>query len=60
MPELYPYQLTAVNKLSLGFKDHKRQIFILPTGGGKTVVFSEISSRATSKGKTVLILTDRI
>lgn len=60
MPELYPYQLEAVNSLSVGFKEHLRQIFILPTGGGKTVVFSEIALRAITKGKTVLILTDRI
>lgn len=60
MPELYPYQGEAVVQLSNGFKEHLRQIFILPTGGGKTVVFSEIALLATTKGKTVLILTDRI
>lgn len=57
---LRPYQIESVNQLSAAFKSHKRILFVLPTGGGKTVVFSEIAKRAVERGKVVLILTDRI
>ncbi len=57
---LRPYQINSVNQLSLAFKNNKRVLFILPTGGGKTVVFSEIARRAIERNKVVLILTDRI
>lgn len=61
MPELYPYQNEAVQLLSQGFADgHLRIIFVLPTGGGKTVVFSDIALKTTTRNKTVLILTDRV
>lgn len=57
---LRPYQDASVIALRLAFKDHKRVIFVLPTGGGKTIVFSDIASKAVAKGKVVLVLTDRI
>jgi len=58
--QLRYYQNNSVDQLALGFKNHKRIIFVLPTGGGKTVVFSEIAHRATMKDKVVLVLTDRL
>jgi superfamily II DNA or RNA helicase len=57
---LRPYQITAIEQLREGFKNHRRQILSLPTGGGKTVVFSHIAQSAANKGKSVCILTDRI
>ena len=60
MPVLYPYQLQTIDELDLGFETHLRQIAVLPTGGGKTVLFSEIALRAVTSGKVVLVLTDRI
>ena len=59
MLNLRAYQTQAVDELSYGFKEHLRQLFVLPTGGGKTVVFSEISNRAVKKSTETLILTDR-
>ena len=41
MIELRQYQVNGVQLASEGFRQHKRQIFVLPTGGGKTVIFSE-------------------
>jgi superfamily II DNA or RNA helicase len=37
----------------------KRVILCLPTGAGKTVIFSDIAAKAAAKGKRVAILTHR-
>jgi superfamily II DNA or RNA helicase len=46
--KLYPYQLFAIEtlfeKMQAG-ADQLRLLFQLPTGGGKTVIFSEIADR---------------
>ena len=59
MLNLRPYQTEAVRQLSHGFLKHKRQVLCLPTGAGKTVVFSEIVKRAFERGTKTLVLTDR-
>jgi superfamily II DNA or RNA helicase len=61
MINLRPYQQTAVNDaISALSRSEKKAIIIeMPTGGGKTVVFSYIVSRAEAKGSKTLILTDR-
>jgi len=56
---LRPYQENGISELSAGWKLNKRQVLALTTGGGKTVIFSDIAKRSVSKGKTVLILTHR-
>jgi len=56
---LRPYQNDAIQELSKGWKENKRQVLALTTGGGKTVIFSEIAKLATDRSKTVLILTHR-
>lgn len=56
---LYPYQNTAIDALREGYRNHQRQILCLPTGSGKTVVFSHICAAAIERGKRVLILSDR-
>lgn len=56
---LRPYQTESVRLLSSGFLKHKRQVLALPTGAGKTVVFSEIVKRAAEKGTKTIVLTDR-
>ena len=57
---LRDYQNKVVNgirsNLSKGIKHIMAQ---LPTGGGKTIIFSYIAQNAAPKGKKVLILTDR-
>lgn len=57
--ELRDYQKDSVNELRNGFKYHKRQVLCLPTGSGKTVVFSEIVKKAISNGTQTIILTHR-
>ena len=62
--KLYDYQHNAIEKILDRLKDHPAKynlLYQLPTGGGKTVIFSEIARRyIQSAGKKVLILTHRI
>jgi superfamily II DNA or RNA helicase len=62
--QLYGYQENALNRI-FGRLDAKEKpfnlLFQLPTGGGKTVIFSEIARKYTQQtGKKVMILTHRI
>ncbi|MCC6700065.1 MAG: DEAD/DEAH box helicase family protein [Fluviicola sp.] len=62
--ELYPFQLKTVNsiidELDKNGSDFNL-LFQLPTGGGKTVIFSEVARQYIEKWeKKVLILTHRI
>jgi len=60
MINLYDYQDTSVAQLrAMMSKGLKNLILTLPTGGGKTVVFSYMTGQAASKGMRVMILTDR-
>jgi superfamily II DNA or RNA helicase len=59
MIKLRPYQNDAVDLLSKSFKQNKRIVLCLPTGAGKTVVFSEIVKRAALKCTKTIVLTDR-
>lgn len=62
--ELYDYQHDAIDKIFECLKnnpDNYNLLYQLPTGGGKTVIFSEIARRyIKERGKKVLILTHRI
>ncbi|KAA3649006.1 MAG: DEAD/DEAH box helicase [Bacteroidetes bacterium] len=62
--DLYPFQLDAIQQISdklKELKDNHNILFQLPTGGGKTVIFSEIARRyIKATEKKVLILTHRI
>ncbi len=44
--KLYPFQQTSVIDARLEFRKHKYILLQLPTGAGKTVIFSEIISSA--------------
>ena len=57
---LRPYQLQAVADLrwSLG-QGRRSSLLVMPTGAGKTVVFTEIARSATIKSKSTLILVHR-
>ena len=59
MYQLYDYQELAVNQLREKMRDHKRVCLCLPTGGGKTIIFSHIANAAVSKNKRVLIVVHR-
>lgn len=62
--ELYDYQRDAIDKIFErlnNFTENYNLLYQLPTGGGKTVIFSEIAKRyIRDTGKKVLILTHRI
>jgi superfamily II DNA or RNA helicase len=62
--ELYNYQKIAIEEIFQRFNnapDDYHLLYQLPTGGGKTVIFSEIVRRYISKyNKKVLVLTHRI
>ncbi|MEO8087505.1 MAG: DEAD/DEAH box helicase family protein [Bacteroidota bacterium] len=62
--QLYDYQRQAIEEILGRLKDHPSRynlLYQLPTGGGKTVIFSEIARRfIQATGKKVLILTHRI
>ncbi len=59
MIKLRDYQQNAVDKICHFFTKGKHSILQAPTGSGKTVVFSYIAQNAVTKGKKVLILTNR-
>lgn len=62
--ELYPYQKKAVEDIFVELEsadNGKNILYQLPTGGGKTVIFSEVTSQYARKIKRkILILTHRI
>lgn len=62
--ELYSYQKEALRQVFEKLNTNPENfnlVFQLPTGGGKTVIFSEIARRyIENTGKKVLILTHRI
>lgn len=62
--ELYGYQQDAIDKIFERIQNYPEKynlLYQLPTGGGKTVIFSEIAKRYIREaGKKVLILTHRI
>jgi superfamily II DNA or RNA helicase len=62
--DLYSYQKGAINKIFTAFDDAPEDyhlLYQLPTGGGKTVIFSEIVRQyLKNHNKRVLIMTHRI
>lgn len=61
--QLYDYQIADLNTIfeHLNENDAGNLLYQLPTGGGKTVVFSEIARRyIEEKKKKVVVLTHRI
>ncbi|MHA7057368.1 DEAD/DEAH box helicase [Aquimarina sp. M1] len=62
--DLYSYQKGAINKIFKSFEDAREDyhlLYQLPTGGGKTVIFSEIVRQYLKHhNKKVLVMTHRI
>ena len=62
--KLYPFQEDAVNTIFgklVSMPSNANLLFQLPTGGGKTIIFSEIAKRYIAHfKKKILILTHRI
>jgi len=59
-PTLRPYQLQAVAEIRQAYQArHRSVLFVLPTGGGKTVMFSHITRETAARGNRVCILVHR-
>jgi len=60
-PTLRPYQQESIASIRAEYRAGcRRVLFVLPTGGGKTVVFSHIAQQAAGRGNRVLILVHRV
>lgn len=58
---LRPYQIDGENQIRQAFaKGFSAPLYVLPTGGGKTITFASISHSAQRREKRVLILSHRI
>jgi len=61
MFSLRPYQQQAVADVRQAFaQGYKAPLLVLPTGGGKTIIFAHIAANVASKGKRALILVHRV
>ena len=59
-PTLRPYQHQAVEQIRQAYQSrHRSVLFVLPTGGGKTVVFSHIAEQAAARGNRICVLVHR-
>jgi DNA repair protein RadD len=57
---LRPYQQVGVDQLREAFRKGRRApLYVLPTGGGKTAVFSFTAEQIRSRGKRAMILVHR-
>lgn len=60
MISLRYYQADSIQQIRESFRDgHQRVVLCLPTGAGKTVVFSEMVRMAAGMGTTTMVITDR-
>ena len=48
---LRPYQERAIQQISSGWSNHKRQILALTTGSGKTYTFVTMAKMAVDRGQ---------
>lgn len=61
MFSLRDYQQSSVEGVRQSYmKGNKAPLLVLPTGGGKTIVFSHIAKSTSLRGKKVLILVHRV
>ena len=50
-PDLRPYQHEAVEAIREAFKRYRRVLYVLPTGGGKTVMFAFVVMQRSGEGQ---------
>lgn len=58
MMNLRPYQSEAIRAIETGWKECDKELLVLPTGCGKTIVFSQVAANRAKRGR-VLILAHR-
>jgi superfamily II DNA or RNA helicase len=57
MIQPYPHQAKSIDEIFQKFQVNQRVLYQLPTGGGKTVIFSEVAQEYIKRWeKKVLIL----
>jgi DNA repair protein RadD len=56
MIPLRDYQVEAEDAVRDAMRTDHAVLLVLPTGGGKTILFADIAHKAASKGKRILIL----
>jgi superfamily II DNA or RNA helicase len=56
---LRDYQVDGVAAIRAAFARQRRVLYVLPTGGGKTIVFSFITTHAAAKGNPTIVLAHR-
>lgn len=60
-PTLRDYQHAGVAAIRAEYaRGHRRVLYVLPTGGGKTMMFSHITSEAAKRRKRVWVLSHRV
>lgn len=57
--ELRPYQSEAAACIERGWEEFRRQLIVLPTGGGKTIVFAHLARWEADRGGKTLVLVHR-
>jgi type I site-specific restriction endonuclease len=53
------YQLDCLSAFDFGWSKFRKQLGILPTGSGKTIIFSWMSRAVVDQGERVLVLVDQ-
>lgn len=57
---LRPYQQTSIDKLYAAYGEGRRRVpLVLPTGAGKTVVFSRVAADCVAGGRPAVVLAHR-
>lgn len=51
---LRPYQQECFDAVVRGYEEHQRQLVVIPTGGGKTILFAKLSQHMQPKRTLVL------
>lgn len=61
MVTLRDYQTKGVDDIRASYKNkNSAPLYVLPTGGGKTIIFCHIAQQTSSRNKRVLVLVHRI
>src|SRR5690606_15156589 len=51
--QLRPYQSDCVQAVEAGWSEASKQLIVVPTGGGKTILFASLAARRT--GRTLIL-----
>lgn len=59
MMDLRPYQRDCIDRTREGWGEYQKQLDVLPTGAGKTIIAAHITKHAIDNGERVLFLAHR-